>query len=177
MKRLIINLIGSKASGKTTLAKELGFPIVITTTTRQPRKTETNKDYNFVSKEEYSKNEYIMATEINDNLYGVNKETFETMHNKYKVITIVTDLEGTKYLKEKYKDKVLTVLVVASKNYLKKRLKERNELETDIKDYDYSDAINYADKVVLNNTKDNLKYNKKEITNVVNQILFNEPLF
>ena len=74
MKHLIINLIGAKASGKTTLAKELGFPIVITTTTRTPRKSETNNDYNFVSVEEYNKNEYIMY--FNDLLAKKKKEFY-----------------------------------------------------------------------------------------------------
>lgn len=177
MRHLIVNLIGPQASGKTTIARELGYPVVITTTTRSPRKYESSNAYDFVSKEEYSKNEYIMPTKINGNLYGVNKEIFEAMYNKYKVITIVTDIEGTKYLKEKYKDKVLTVLVVSSRENLKKRLIERNGIEIDLKDTDYSKVIDYADKVVLNNTDDNLESNKKEIKNAVNQILLNQPLF
>ena len=176
MRHLIVNLIGPQASGKTTIAKELGYPVVITTTTRQPRQNESSNTYNFVSKEEYSKNEYIMPTKINGNLYGVNKEIFEAMYNKYKVITIVTDLEGTKYLKEKYKDKVLTILVVSSKDYLKKRLLERNGVEIDLEDYDYSKVIDYSDKIVLNNTCDNLEFNRKEIKNAVNQILLNQSL-
>lgn len=178
MKHLIINLIGAKASGKTTLAKELGFPIVITTTTRQPRKSETNNDYNFVSVEEYNKNEYIMPTKINNNFYGVNKEIFESMHNKYKVITIVTDLEGTKYLKEKYNEEVISVLVVACKDEINKRLLERDEVRTNLTDdYNYSVASNYADMILLNNTKDDLLNNKSFIIERVNKIEHNESLF
>ena len=83
MNAQLIIVTGKTASGKDTVIKRLlldfpDFKKVLTTTSRPPRSEETDKDYNFVSKEQFErkieKGDFIEYVEYGGNFYGTEKK-------------------------------------------------------------------------------------------------------
>ena len=103
---MLIVLIGPSGSGKTTLADRLGYPRVLTTTTRKPREGEFHgKDYYFTSKEQFEvgieNGDFLEYAEVHGNYYGSSKVSI------YKALessesgkaTIILDVNGARSLK------------------------------------------------------------------------------
>lgn len=99
---MIIVIAGQAGSGKSTLRKLLlerlpSFSKAASFTTRLPRKGETDKiDYFFVSKKEFLENRnLVLKREENNNLYGVDKRSFQNNN-----LVMILDLEGIKEIKD-----------------------------------------------------------------------------
>lgn len=68
----IFVLVGPTCSGKTFLAERCGRRRLITCTTRNPRRGETNGvDYHFLTREEFDSQEMLCATKIIGCSYGI----------------------------------------------------------------------------------------------------------
>lgn len=130
----ILIFVGSSGSGKSTLCSMLkgvlSIPQLVTTTTRSKRPFEkTDKDYHFVSLEEFSKlseeKAFVETTSYAGNLYGLTKVEIEKNANN--VSTIITDVNGARVLEDLYPDRVQIYWIESNAINLIKRLKKRGE--------------------------------------------------
>ena len=143
-------LIGKSASGKDTLAKainkELGIPIAVSCTTRPMREGEVqNREYHFLTDEEFHKREYIEMREYkvyngDTWYYGYSKDEFDE-----DCIAIV-DVEGFHALSEYFGvDNVHAFYVYAQEETLVKRLIKRGDNPSEIKRRLADDDIRFKD--------------------------------
>lgn len=151
MGKKVFNILGPSGSGKTTIAKKLlaGFDNIkiekiITDTSRNIRKYDgevDGQDYYFKDKQEMLD---LMREgcyfEINDKfisgtLYGIRHEELNNKINSdSSALVIVTDFNGTKRLKEKFKEDLITVYIDIDILALKERMKNRGDSEETIKE-------------------------------------------
>ena len=120
---LLFILAGPSGAGKTTLfnslqlyASEKAYPLrpLVTYTTRKKRPGEENeKDYFFVSKEEFlflkQKDFFFEITYLNDNFYGTPASLFEDLNKGVSYIAIL-DRSGIKKFQQAYHN-VLSVWI------------------------------------------------------------------
>ena len=164
MAKKIIMLIGPSASGKSTTEKVLfkkGLNKAISCTTRAPRKGEIHgKDYFFLSKEEFLKNDSLIEkVEFAGNFYGVSDEQIP----EGETTILVVEPKGAKQILEYYKNsntKVFVVYFDVSKWTMLQRMLKRGD--------GYWNAIKrvYSDNIAKNfkklGLKPDLKIKRKE---------------
>jgi guanylate kinase len=124
-------------AGKTTIVQHLlgkipQLEFSVSATTRKPRGDEQNeKDYYFISKEEFlhliAKKHFVEFEEVyTGTFYGTLRTEIERIWQKGKVVIFDIDVEGGLHLKRKYEDKALAIFVQPpSLEVLKERLTAR----------------------------------------------------
>lgn len=131
----MIILVGASASGKTEVAKNLAkvykITKVITHTTRKMRINEIqDKDYHFVTKEEFLKlkqeNYFVETTFYNGNYYGTSKK--EISDEK----CLIVDPNGLRSFELLNDPRIVTFCLITSKEIRKKRMENRGDKEEDI---------------------------------------------
>ncbi len=168
-------------AGKTTLCKKLAsstkkLEYLVSFTTRPKRKGEVNnKDYTFVSEEQFNKmikaGKFAKWANVHGHLYGTSKERLENMLEKGIDVLLDIDTKGARQLRKKYPKAVYMFILPPSLNVLRQRLNKRksdakSEIEKrlkraaaeikDYKNYDYviindifTDALKRLQTVVL----------------------------
>jgi guanylate kinase len=135
-KGLFIILSSPSGAGKTTLAKKLlknnkNIELSISYTTRKKRPLEkNNKDYNFVSEEEFEKLKkkkyFIEWAKVFNNYYGTSLIKVKKINNKGKDVLFDIDWQGSRKIKKKLGKNVVSIFILPpSKKELIKRLKKR----------------------------------------------------
>lgn len=126
---------GPSGSGQDSVIERIKgyFPIerVITTTTRQMRSGESQKNpYYFITEEEFlkriSRNDFIeYAKEYNNNYYGVTKEELDRVRNSGKIGIWKMEYQGVITAKKIFPG-IITILITASSlDTLEKRIRTR----------------------------------------------------
>lgn len=108
---LVFVISAPAGTGKTTLVRQLvkEFPEIVTSisyTTRQPRIGEIqDKDYHFVSKEEFEKRvdnfDFLEHVNLYGDYYGTSRQWIEDRQKNGKHVLLVIDTQGAMLLKEK----------------------------------------------------------------------------
>ena len=135
-KGLFIILSSPSGAGKTTLAKKLtknnkNIELSISYTTRKKRSLEkNNKDYKFVSEEEFNKLKkkkyFIEWAKVFNNYYGTSLIKVKEINNKGKDVLFDIDWQGSRKIKKKLGKYVVSIFILPpSKKELIKRLKKR----------------------------------------------------
>lgn len=119
MNNKIIILVGSTASGKTTIQKELtenGFHKVISATTREPRIKDNEKngvDYFFYKENEFNEmiknNDFAEYEKFGNNFYGT---PWKSLEEKETIPCLIVEPKGAKNLKNILKEKKFNPIVV-----------------------------------------------------------------
>ena len=133
---LFIILSSPSGAGKTTLSKKLlknnkNIELSISYTTRKKRPLEkNNKDYNFVSEEEFEKLKkkkyFIEWAKVFNNYYGTSFIKVKKINNKGKDVLFDIDWQGSRKIKKKLGKNVVSIFILPpSKKELIKRLKKR----------------------------------------------------
>jgi len=133
---LFIILSSPSGAGKTTLARKLlknnkKIELSISYTTRKKRPLEkNNKDYNFVSEEEFEKLKkkkyFIEWAKVFNNYYGTSLIKVKKINNKGKDVLFDIDWQGSRKIKKKLGKHVVSIFILPpSKKELIKRLKKR----------------------------------------------------
>ena len=133
---LFIILSSPSGAGKTTLSKKLlknnkNIELSISYTTRKKRPLEkNNKDYNFVSEEEFEKLKkkkyFIEWAKVFNNYYGTSLIKVKKINNKGKDVLFDIDWQGSRKIKKKLGKEVVSIFILPpSKKELIKRLKKR----------------------------------------------------
>ena len=179
---VMIILSSPSGAGKTTLVNLLSqknnFEISISHTTRQPRQNEVpNKDYYFVSEEEFKRliknQEFLEYAKVFNNYYGSTRTPVINKLNEGKNVLFDIDWQGADQIKNKKLDyKLITFFILPpSKEVLFDRLSNRDMKDKLIVDErmkqfgrDVLHWINY-DYVVIN---DDLEVCYSKILNLVN---------
>jgi len=124
-------------AGKTTIVHHLlktvpGLEFSISATTRKSRGDEEHeKDYYFISKEEFlhriAKKQFVEFEEVySGTFYGTLRTEIERIWQKGKTVIFDIDVEGGLHLKRKYEDQALAIFVQPpSLEVLKERLTGR----------------------------------------------------
>jgi len=133
---LFIILSSPSGAGKTTLSKKLlknnkNIELSISYTTRKKRPLEkNNKDYNFVSEEEFEKLKkkkyFIEWAKVFNNYYGTSLIKVKKINNKGKDVLFDIDWQGSRKIKKKLGKNIVSIFILPpSKKELIKRLKKR----------------------------------------------------
>lgn len=153
-------LVGPSASGKTTLKNALEMDSIITYTTRMPRNKEVDGiDYLFVSKEKFEaileQGKLFEHTSYHDHYYGMGLEQVEEIIRQGRKVVVVLDLNGARKLKSIYPDQVFVIGANASYEVCEKRLKMRQDLQTEIRlstyDLEMKEMLTLADLIITTN--------------------------
>jgi guanylate kinase len=173
-------------AGKTTIVHHLltKFPELefsISATTREPRGDEThNKDYYFISKEEFlhriAKKQFVEFEEVySGTFYGTLRQEIERIWETGKTVIFDIDVEGGMHLKRKYDGQALAIFVQPpSLEVLKERLSGRGtDSPTKLQErFDKAEKeLNYAPQfdIILKNY--DLETACREAENLVKQFL------
>ncbi len=108
MRYPFVTLTGRSGAGKTTVVRalqELGFSEAVSTTTREPRTGETERDYTFVDQETFRsidyENEFLEVVEFSGNRYGITRnEIYEK--TQHAPTLIVVDGHGAEQILDRY---------------------------------------------------------------------------
>ena len=133
---LFIILSSPSGAGKTTLAKKLiknniNIELSISYTTRKKRSLEkNNKDYKFISEEEFNKLKkkkyFIEWAKVFNYYYGTSLIKVKKINNKGKDVLFDIDWQGSRKIKKKLGKHVVSIFILPpSKKELIKRLKKR----------------------------------------------------
>lgn len=132
---MIYTITGPSGSGKSTLVRVLlehypeRFRRVVTSTTRKPRRGETDGiDYHFEERpagglEEW-KASHAASAEFDGNLYGINTDDYEKLFGEDDSL-IVLEPSGARELKERFPMSVHTVYVRISSDMAARHMKKR----------------------------------------------------
>jgi len=134
---VMIILSSPSGAGKTTLVKMLSkvenYDVSISHTTRPPRLNEiSNKDYFFVSKDEFKRlinnEEFLEYAKVFNNLYGTTRTPIIDKLNRGKNVLFDIDWQGADQIKNKKLDyKLITFFILPpSKEVLFERLSSRD---------------------------------------------------
>ncbi|KRM13041.1 guanylate kinase [Paucilactobacillus suebicus] len=138
MKHVLI-VTGAAGSGKTTVSGYLNetyhIPRVITHTTRKPRDGEVNGvDYYFETRESMDRLHLLEQVEYDHNLYGSSYEGLEKAWAHSELATIVLDTKGAQTYRKTLGEKaVVLFLTVTKRHSLVRRLAQRGDLKTAVK--------------------------------------------
>ena len=179
---MIICLIGKTSSGKNTisdlLSSNYNIPQAISTTTRPMRKGETqDKEYHFITKEEFDKRDFIETREYqvyngDTWYYGYEKNEF----NHDNCIAIV-DVQGYYSLREYFGDIVIPFFIYASEDTLRKRLKLRGdnpqEIDRRLEDDEvkFKNFIDSNDYYKICNDSDDINLAIQELEGILKKLL------
>lgn len=139
--RLIV-LQGPSASGKSTLQAKLGFPRVITWTSRAPRSGEVDgRDYCFATRERMlameAAGELLEMTDYQGNYYGTSLQGITDALQGEEPRSIVLDAPGARKVKALQPEQVLLLGIYAGQEECRQRLKSRG-----IPDYELERRMN-----------------------------------
>jgi guanylate kinase len=136
---VIFIVSGPSGSGKTTLCKKLlqqkliknSLSKTVSITTRPKRKNETeNKDYRFVSEEEFlkklAKGQLLESEKVFGFFYGTPKSFVEANLKKGKDVLLCIDVKGAQAVKKIYPKACTIFIMPPSIEVLKHRLHERS---------------------------------------------------
>ncbi|WPS85575.1 AAA family ATPase (plasmid) [Brevibacillus halotolerans] len=139
MNRKMVVLMGPSGCGKSTLegfCKELGYPVVISYTTRQPRTGNVNEihgvHYYFVSEQEFAQIELVEKNKYGIDYYGISRAEVERNFAINNTIVAVAEIHGVKQLQEAYPDELEIVFVTLPLEEMEKRMRARGDSEKDI---------------------------------------------
>ena len=101
---MLVVLVGPSGSGKTSVAERLGYPRVLTTTTRLPRPGEVDgKDYHFISKAQFeegiAKGDFLEHATVHGNYYGSSKSSIYSALEASEHATIILDVHGARAIR------------------------------------------------------------------------------
>lgn len=145
MKKILL-IIGSSASGKTTLGKfiqTLGVNELISHTTRDKRQGEQEGEtYYYITKEEFDKLDKLEQTYYAGNYYCLSRQEVE--RHKEELVYCIVDSEGVRQIKENYgKDNVVVIYIDVSYPQMVERMRKRGDSEEKIEErIDYAFTTN-----------------------------------
>jgi len=137
MKHQLIILSAPSGTGKTTLCNRLladlkgKLVLSISSTTRKIRPNETpNKDYFFISEDEFKKNIdqncFAEWAIVHDHYYGTSKKFIDTTLNQKKSILLEIDVQGASSLRNAYPTQNVSIFIAPpSFAELENRLRNR----------------------------------------------------
>ncbi len=183
-KENIFFIIGPTTAGKTVIVNYIlkhrkNTVRAVSYTTRGKRSNEINeKDYLFVSKEEFNKlikeNRFIEHSEVYGHLYGTTKDSFKAIEEGNDVIKII-DYQGAKKFKSSGIKAVYIFFAPKSIEVLKERLKRRGD--TDIKERlkVYKEELKFKDECdyfidTTGNTNKDIEKCAKEVMEIIDSL-------
>jgi guanylate kinase len=138
---LILILSSPSGAGKTTLTRSLvegqAGELSISVTTRQKRPSEiAGRHYHFIDKDEFiamrERDELLEWAEVHGNFYGTPRKPVERALAAGRDMIFDIDYQGTRQVREKLPDDVVTVFILPpSMSELKARLERRAEDSSD----------------------------------------------
>lgn len=168
MKMLFV-VSGPSGSGKTTLVKRVLEEVdraafSVSHTTRKRRVSEVEgKDYFFVSRDTFKKmikqDAFAEWAEVFGNFYGTSWEEIERK-SRGKALILDVDLQGSRQIREKYKEAVLIFVFPPRFDEMKRRLFERGDepVESILRRLDEAkkDILSYRgfDHIIINDRLD-----------------------
>lgn len=136
---MIYCIIAPSGSGKTEVMKEVRKYIEIeeikSYTTRKKRYFEDNDTYNFVSVEEFNKNnleDFFEVVSYAGNMYGTKTSDIEKCLNDNKDAYIIVTYEGYKQFKSHFEGNVKSIYIDTNLDIIKERMKKQGRSEEDI---------------------------------------------
>jgi guanylate kinase len=124
-------------SGKSTLVHRLlktvgNLEFSISYTTRAPRPSETpGVDYIFITRKDFedrlARGEFLEYAEVFGNLYGTNRETFESATRQGKDLVLDIDVQGARQLKVAIPRAISIFVLPPSRDVLEQRLRSRSQ--------------------------------------------------
>ena len=185
----VLAIVGSTASGKTTLAKHLlsnelfNLKFSVSSTTRKKREGEIDgKDYHFLSLNEFKSkidnDEFIEYEQVyKDTFYGTLKSEVNSLIENNNIIFDV-DVVGAESLKNYFGDKSLSVFIAPpSIEELENRLISRaknNKEEINERINKAKEEINKKDSFDAVLINDDLNKAKNNLSKIVSDFLINE---
>ena len=141
-KNKIVVLIGPGGCGKTSVARALEktgkFEFAPSTTSRAMREGEKDGyDYFFVTSKKFNtmkeKGEMLEYVLFNGNYYGTNLTKIKNILESKNCVLAIEE-HGAKKMKEPFPNETITVFIYVPARELKKRMKDRGDSKTHIKD-------------------------------------------
>lgn len=140
---LLIVISGPSGCGKGTICKKLlerndSLNLSISTTTRKPRKGETDREnYFFIGEDDFKKmienDQLLEYANVYGNYYGTPKEFVLEKLKNGKDVLLEIDIQGALKVKEVYKEGIFIFILPPSMEELKSRIINRGtETEKDI---------------------------------------------
>lgn len=167
---MLLTVYGKTGSGKDYVVDQLvnlmGLKTIVRATTRPIRDSETDGEkYNFISEEDFSKEDFIFSYEFRGWKYGVYKETLKESISSNDIYVIIGDKEmsldiSVFALKSKLSKNLVVMEVEADEAIRHKRLIDRdgkeNESETNRRissdNRDYAEIDFYFPRVSIDNS-------------------------
>ncbi len=122
-------------AGKTSLCQKLTTVLSnirhsVSFTTRQPRKDEVNdRDYTFVSEEEFMRlekaGEFVEWAKVHGNLYGTSGRRLEELRDQGIDVILDIDTQGARKIRQAHNDGVFIFILPPSMEALRERLEKR----------------------------------------------------
>jgi guanylate kinase len=132
---LVLIVSGPSGSGKSTLVQKIlelpGTMLAVSSTTRPPRKTESNgKWYNFISEAEFrmmiERGEFLEYAQVfGKNWYGTPRKALNEALEQRKDLVLEIDVQGAQQVKEKMPGAVAIFVIPPSRQDLERRIRER----------------------------------------------------
>lgn len=135
---MLILIIGPSGCGKSSVIKKLGYPYLLSTTTREIRDGEIEgEEYVFVSKGGFNdmiqKDEFSEYTEYSGNLYGFQCIHADKCNNSTDVYIAAVDTNGVLAMREYLgSSNVFAISITASEDNLRKWMKKRGDSDKNI---------------------------------------------
>jgi guanylate kinase len=134
---LVLIVSGPSGSGKSTLVQKIlelpGTMLAVSSTTRPPRKTESNgKWYNFVSEPEFQRmvqrGEFLEYAQVfGKNWYGTPRKALDEALERKKDLVLEIDVQGALQVKRKMPGAVAVFVMPPSRDDLERRIRERGQ--------------------------------------------------
>lgn len=132
-------IIAPSGSGKTAIMKEVKKYIDVeeikSYTTRKKRDFEEDDSYNFVSVEEFNKNnleDFFEVVSYAGNFYGTNRNEIEKCISNKKDYYIIVTYEGYRHFKSNFDGNVKSIYIDTNIDIIKDRMKKQGRTEEDI---------------------------------------------
>ena len=167
-------------AGKTTLCSRImktvdNLKMSVSFTTRQPRAGEVNdKDYTFVSKQEFQKmirrKEFVEWAEVHGNLYGTSRKRLNNLLKASFDVLLDIDTQGARQIRKACKEGVFIFILPPSLKILRERLEKRKSNTKEDMEKRLKNALkeiknyNRYDYVIINN---DLKLSIKRLEAVI----------
>jgi len=137
MEPLVLIVSGPSGSGKSTLVQKIlevpGTMLAVSSTTRPPRKTESNgKWYNFVSEAEFQgmvqRGEFLEYAQVfGKNWYGTPRKALDEALAQHKDLVLEIDVQGALQVKQKLPGAIAVFVMPPSRDDLERRIRDRGQ--------------------------------------------------
>ncbi len=134
---LVLIVSGPSGSGKSTLVQKIlevpGTMLAVSSTTRPPRKTESNgKWYNFVSESEFQgmvqRGEFLEYAQVfGKNWYGTPRKALDEALAQHKDLVLEIDVQGALQVKQKLPGAIAVFVMPPSRDDLERRIRDRGQ--------------------------------------------------